>query len=206
MTSSAEDPLTTGSWPEELRIGEWLVEPAAHRMFRGDRTVRLEPKVMAVLVHLAERAGKVVDKDEVLAEVWPDTVVSEVSLPRVISDLRRALDDDARNPRYVETIPKKGYRMIAEVEAGAAEPAATAPRSAVRYGAATAVLLMLAVGWWQLSGSGDTGIESLAVLPLRNLSSNPDEEYFADAMTDLVITDLAKLGCLRVVAGASALR
>ena len=77
--------------------------------------MHLEPKLVGVLLYLVHRAGQTVSKDEILAAVWPDTVVEEVALARSISELRRLLHDDARNPRYVETIPKLGYRWIANV-------------------------------------------------------------------------------------------
>ncbi len=224
-----------GPWPSPpqtralaagFRLGSWSVEPAAHRLSRNGRTVHLEPKVMAVLVLLAERAGKVVEKDEIIHAVWPDTVVSEVSVPRCVSELRRALDDDAREPRFIETIPKKGYRLIRELDLGLQKDASPQSEIAAEAGSwgrtshlkrptrrttgaiiAVLVAVAAAVGAiQQLTPRSADAIDSLAVLPLRNLSDRVDEEYFADAMTDLLITDLAQLGRFRVISATSVMR
>lgn len=98
------------------RLGEWWVEPAANTLTRGTEEIRLEPKVMEVLNSLAERAGEVVSKRELIDEVWHTEYIAENSLTRAIADLRRALGDDARNPSHIQTISKRGYRLIAEVD------------------------------------------------------------------------------------------
>jgi len=99
----------------EFRLGEWLVEPDLNRIQCSHRSVAVEPKVLDVLVCLAERAGQVLSKDQIIRRVWPGTYVSEGILSYSISELRRALGDDARNPRFIETISRKGYRLIAPV-------------------------------------------------------------------------------------------
>ena len=99
-----------------FRVGAWRVDPGAHALRRGETEIRVEPKVMALLVALAARAGQTVSRDDLMAEVWPDVIVSEDSLSRAVSKLRTALDDDAQEPRYIETIPKAGYRLLAPVE------------------------------------------------------------------------------------------
>ena len=105
-----------------FRLAEWSVRPAEGTASGAGTTVRLEPKVMDVLVYLATHAGRVVPKDELLGAVWPDTHVQDVVLARGISEARRLLGDDARRPRFIETLPKRGYRLIAEkIVAAAAE-------------------------------------------------------------------------------------
>ena len=103
-------------------IDGWLAQPDLNTFSRGERTVRVEPKVMEVCVRLAQSAGAVVSKSDLLESVWPDTSVGEDALTRAMSELRRALNDDARQPRIVETIPKRGYRLIAPLEMLAANP------------------------------------------------------------------------------------
>lgn len=98
-----------------FHVGEWLVEPRLHRLSRGDSVVDIEPKVMRVLGRLARSPGEVVDRETLLEEVWDGTVVTGHVLNRSISQLRKALGDDAEDPRYIETIPKSGYRLIAPV-------------------------------------------------------------------------------------------
>ncbi len=94
-----------------------------------DRSVPLEPRVMQLLVRLADRAGEVVSREDLLAAVWPNTVVNDDALTRAISDLRRAFEDDRRDPRIIETIPKSGYRIIAPAEI---LPGDTAPEKSGR--------------------------------------------------------------------------
>lgn len=99
----------------DLRIGKWRISPALDRISSAEGELHLEPKVMDVLVVLARHAGRVVSKDEILDAVWPDTAIADGALFRYVSLLRQALGDDRRQPRYIETIPKRGYRLIAPV-------------------------------------------------------------------------------------------
>lgn len=98
-----------------LRVGQWVVDDVADEIRNGSDAVRVRPKVMAVLVALAERPGAVWLKSELLDRVWPDVVVSEASLSVVMGELRQALGDDPARPTFVETIPRRGYRLIAPV-------------------------------------------------------------------------------------------
>jgi DNA-binding winged helix-turn-helix (wHTH) protein len=98
-----------------FRVGEWLVEPTLNSLSKSDSTVRLEPKVMQVLVCLAEHAGKVISKDRLLQRVWPGTFVTEDVLTRAISELRHVFGDDPKHARFIQTIPKGGYRLVVSV-------------------------------------------------------------------------------------------
>jgi adenylate cyclase len=113
-----------------LQVGEWTVEPDLNRMTKGDAAVSVEPKVMDVLVFLAARPGEVLSKEEVIRSVWPDTYVSDEVLTYSISELRKAFGDDARNPHIIQTVPRRGYRLIAGVAADAIV-ASTQPSIAV---------------------------------------------------------------------------
>ena len=99
----------------QIRVGPWLVEPRLNIVSRKGTAVRVEPKVMEVLVCLAAHPGEVLSKEELLKAVWPDTFVTDDALTHCISDLRRVLEDDAREPRVIQTIPKRGYRLVASV-------------------------------------------------------------------------------------------
>ncbi|HUF08670.1 MAG TPA: winged helix-turn-helix domain-containing protein, partial [Rhodothermales bacterium] len=99
--------LTAGFW-----VGDWLVEPSLNRMTREDEDVAVEPKVMEVLVCLAEQPGRTVTKDYFFETVWSGMVVTEDVLSRCISELRKNLGDDSRDPHYIETIRKTGYRLL----------------------------------------------------------------------------------------------
>jgi TolB-like protein len=161
-----------------LRIGNWVVELALGTISGRSGTVHLEPKVMDVLGYLATRPGDVVTKEEVLATVWGGASVVEAVLTRAVSQLRHAFGDDARAASYIQTIPKRGYRLIA--------PVSPALRPADRQ--------------------VPVRPRSVAVLPFRALSSNGQQEHVADAVTELLITSLSTLPSLRVTSRTSVMR
>lgn len=156
--------------PDTFVIEEWTVEPLRNVMARGDEEVRLEPRVMDVLVQLASRAGQVVTKEELVAAVWQGRWVTDEVLTVTICALRRALDDDARKPRYIETVPRRGYRWltpvtkagpaleVSEVAAISGETKKAGPRAVTwtRVGAGVAALVTLAVAclWAFFPSSG----------------------------------------------------
>jgi Tol biopolymer transport system component len=98
--------------PAKYQIGDWQVEPELNTISRDGQTVHLEPKAMRVLLALIEGQGEVVNKERLFALVWPDTFVTDDVLTRAISDIRRSLEDDPKHPRFIETIPKSGYRLL----------------------------------------------------------------------------------------------
>jgi TolB-like protein/Tfp pilus assembly protein PilF len=161
---------------KSLKVGSWIVDPSLNSMSCEGRTVRLEPKMMGVLLCMAEHPGQTLSKEQLFQAVWPNIVVTEDVLTRCIAELRRAFNDDARNPRIIETISKRGYRLIAPVSVPVAE---TAPvNSAV--------------------------VDSIVVLPFINMSADPENEYFADGITEEIIDALARIPGLRVVARSTA--
>ena len=98
-----------------FRIGEWLIEPSLNRLSRGGTTIQLELKVMDVLVCLAERAGEVVTRFEIIDRVWATEFIADNTLTHAINEIRTALGDDARNPTFIETIHRRGYRLMVPV-------------------------------------------------------------------------------------------
>jgi len=163
---------------------------------------------MQVLVILAEHSGLVASKEQILARVWPDTFVSDEVLTRAISELRKAFEDNPQQPKYIQTIPKGGYRLVAPV---VREPTEHASWLAVhRKNVATiaaAILLAAAASLYALRArehaASKTAITSLAVLPLTNLSGDAGQDYFADGMTDELITRLSNISALRVISRTS---
>lgn len=120
-----------------IRFGEFRVDEVARRLLRGDAAVPLRPKPWTLLSILIERAGQVVTRDEVARLVWPDVVVGDDSIAKAVRELRTALGDDARTPRYLETVHRIGLRFIGEVSRGVPRPAAAAaPASAPTHAAA----------------------------------------------------------------------
>lgn len=208
----------------DFHVAEWLVEPDLNMVCRNGETVHLQPKVMKVLVCLAQRAGQPVSKEELLNSVWAETFVGDDVLKRSISELRRVFGDDVQSPSVIQTIPKRGYRLVAPVQhVAAAETTATAEadkpiRAAGRKkpmlamaiaGLLLTVLSAVLVYRWNRGSAtpgGLTQIRSLAVLPLQNLSADPEQTYFADGMTDGLITDLAQLGSLKVISRTSSMQ
>lgn len=202
-----------------FRLGTWLVQPKLNTISSNGTTARLEPKVMEVLVCLASRPGDPIAKETILKEVWPDTFVSEDVLTRSISELRRVLQDDARDAHVIQTIPKRGYRLLADVEplngANLKSPRAAievwrfaahrkrAASIAIGFALVAAMLIAFKVDKFRAQVFGAPAIHSLAVLPLKNLSEDPSQKYFAAGMTEELITDLSQISALKVISHTS---
>ena len=111
----ASELASKASHLQSFTLGDWLVDPRACHVSRGETVVKLRPQLVDVLVCLARRAGQIVLKDEILADVWPGQYIADSGLSRCIAELRQVLQDDVQAPRYIETIPKRGYRLVAPV-------------------------------------------------------------------------------------------
>lgn len=191
-------------------LGGWRVSPDADLIERHGIRVRLQPQVMRLLVHLAGRAGEVVTREELLREVWQERFVSDAVISTAIWELREALGDDARRPRFVETVPRRGYRLLLEPRP---EPPEGTPAAPNRTSLASRILVLAAatgglaaVSWLGLgllrAPSPET-VTTLAVLPIENLSGDPSQDYVADGLTEMLITELARLPALRVTSRTS---
>ncbi len=175
-----------------FHLGPWRVEPLAHRLSQNGEQRRVTPKTMEVLVCLADRAGEVVRREDLLSTVWPDTHVGEEVLTRAVSDLRQVLDDDRRRPRFVETIPKVGYRLIAAVAAESGDGTASGePRSSANSRVAWYVLAavaLVAVLWlgrqWMPSRSYPPPPLPAAPLPATPITTFAGFESFAELSPD----------------------
>jgi hypothetical protein len=192
----------------------------------GGDEVRLEAKVMLVLVHLAEHAGRVVSRAELEEQIWAGRVVTEDSVTKAVAKLRRVFRDDPRRPRVIETLPKSGYKLIAEVErvekaredvAFTATPTGTAGRPRGRPKArwllgGLAALVLPVAAWWMVERERTPSTPpaplvekpAVAVVAFDNLGLTPDEDYFANGITADLITDLSKVKGLSVIAPGTA--
>jgi TolB-like protein/DNA-binding winged helix-turn-helix (wHTH) protein len=190
-------------------FGDFTLDLAAWHLTRAGRPLPVEPKGLALLALLIERRGEVVTKNEILDAVWKDATVTENAMVRVVAHLRGLLDDNAREPKYIETVHTRGYRFVAPV----ARAAAPGRRRPGVLAAVAAVLLMVAgaglyVALREQPPAGrraNDAAPSIAILPLENLGP-PAHQYFADGMTEALTTQLAGIEALKVIARGATTR
>ena len=208
-----------------LLIGDWCVNPASGQISREGQSIRVEARTMRLLICLADRAGEVVSIDDLLEQVWSGVIVTPDSVYQAVALLRRLLGDDPKQPTYIATVPRLGYRMVASVSPWiapvaprlpAAEPTESThamtrhPPVWFPITAGAALFLALVVGFVFYGKFGGNvgavsappvalGQNSVAVLPFLDLTSESmDQEYFADGMTEELIDRLSKIPGLRV--------
>jgi TolB-like protein/DNA-binding winged helix-turn-helix (wHTH) protein/Flp pilus assembly protein TadD len=224
-----------------LRFGTYEVSLQSGEVRKAGLRIRVQQQPMKLLEILLEHPGEVVTREELRSRVWPTDSFGDFdqALNIAIGKLRSALGDSAESPRFIETLPKRGYRFIADVSVADAEvrprkpepvagdPVALEPKTepghmiqaaglaiVPKYGlwATRQVILALALvlgltilSLWLFRSRvpAPTGVRSLAVLPLENLSGDVSQNYFADGMTDELITDLAQISALRVISRTS---
>ncbi len=200
----------------DYRLGDWLVRPQLDRIERGEETVHVKPKPMAVLSRLARARGEVVTRDEIFESVWHGAVISDATLTQCVVELRQALGDSARESRYIETIPKIGFRVVAPVtDAGSEAPppvSSGAPSRPLLTAAVLAVLLAavtLAATWLAIENGKEASPahpKSVAVLPFIDASPEQDQAWFADGLAAELIARLASVPELRVTGQTSSFR
>jgi TolB-like protein/DNA-binding winged helix-turn-helix (wHTH) protein/Flp pilus assembly protein TadD len=207
------------------KFGSFELDLRTRELWNRGIRVRLRQQSAEILIMLLERPGQVVTRDEIRTRLWPDGTVVEFehSMNSAVNRLREVLGDSADKPRYVETLPKLGYRFVGALdpprlpEAGDIPPAEVkpAPRRIGRPPQlgliALAVILSAGIGiaGWQVLtrrvSARLPGIHSIAVLPLVNLSRDSEQEYFADGMTEALTSNLSQLGTIRVISRTSAM-
>ena len=201
------------------RFDDFVVDPGTWQIFRAGREIHLKPVVLELLIYLIANRGRLVTRQELMDTVWGGTVISESALTKAAGRLRRALGDDSAPHRYLETVRSRGYRFIAEVEEiecqeGTDPPFGNTRGTTVRrasFAGAAILIALIAVAMFWLRGPQhedlQTGaIASLAVMPLRNLTGEPGQDYYVDGLQDLLITELSQLSGLRVTSRQSTIR
>jgi TolB-like protein/DNA-binding winged helix-turn-helix (wHTH) protein len=203
-----------------IRFGVFEVNPRSGELRKKGTRVKLQDQPLQILLAVLEKPGEMVTREELRAKLWPaDTFVDfDHGLNAAVKRLRDALGDTAENPRYIETLPRHGYRFIAATvpeEIPAQQKKSLLERWHWLIG--TAAVLLIAIVLFALDAGGlrskilfrstaPPQIRSLAVLPLTNLSGDPEQEYFADGMTDELIGELSRIGSLRVISRTSAMQ
>jgi len=216
-----------GTAPHTVRVfrfGVFAVDALTGELTNAGQRKPLRDQPLQLLLALVERPGELVTREELTRRLWPtDTFVDfDRGLNKAMNHLRDALSDSADHPQFIETLPRKGYRFIAPVRHDAenleptvdgAPPARWTRRVwlvvAAAFLAAIGIAAAVEVGAvrrWIGGRSAAAHITSLAVIPIDNLSGDPEQEYFADGMTDALITNLAKLGSLRITSRTSVMR
>jgi TolB-like protein len=158
----------------DFQLGAWRVQPQLNSVVCDQRIIHLEPKMMGVLVYLAQRSGEVVPKEQLVQEVWRGTFVTDDVLIRCVSELRKAFGDSAGRPTIIETIPKRGYRLLLPV-------------------------VPVACGKQSESDVRSGPLDSIAVFPFENAGGTPEMEYLSDGISESIINSLSRLAWLRVV-------
>lgn len=224
MNPAPDSAANSSSAPARLRFGIYELDLKNGELRKAGQRLKLQPQPFKVLAILAVRAGETVTREEIQRQVWGEElfVDFERGLNVCIQQIRGALNDDADAPRYIETLPKRGYRFLAQVEK-LQSPAETAAAGSVsqlnpvipsdrpkntgaRVGVALAltVLLLCAVLYvTKISNrfpfrSAARSIRSVAVLPFDNFTGDPEQQYFADGMTEALIAELGQIRDLRV--------
>ena len=204
-------------------FGPYRLDPSEHKLLRNNEIVEVPPKAFDTLVLMVRNSGHLMEKDELIRTLWPDSFVEEGSLSNNIFLLRKALGED---PQYIETVPKRGYRFVGTVRClpdrgrGHQEPAQFhPPRSAIVAAAealpllrrrtvvgvaALAMLALLACWYYRSAGLSRVAIHSVVVLPFENASGDPNAEYLGDGIAESLINSLSQLPNLKVMSRDSA--
>lgn len=207
--------------PARLRFGVFEVDPESGELRKQGRRIKLPDQSFQILLALLERPGEVVTRQELQQRLWPgDTFVDfDANLNTAISLLRDALGDSAKSPRFIETLPRRGYRFLDAVAgeeaapplalppAPAGAPPAPFPARRLLVGAVCLAVLAAGVLWYRSTRAPADAFESIAVLPLVYAGpEGEDQQYLADGLTSALITELARLGVPNVISETSVMQ
>jgi DNA-binding winged helix-turn-helix (wHTH) protein len=182
-------------------VGDWTFEPEFNELRRGEERRRLEHRAARTLELLCSRPGEMVTPEDVIAQVWNGRAISPNSVPVVISDLRQALEDDARQPRYIETVAKRGYRLVVKpTEAFVRRSWSWRHPQAIAV-AVLVLMLAAAVAWVAVQRAENPVV--LVVSPVQNATGNPAYQPLVNASSALLVAEAEQLSGVQVYQGSS---
>jgi len=213
-----------------FKLGDWRVEPATDRLIQGEQEIKLEPRVMDLLLYFAEHPGEVLTREQLESSVWAGMVVGYDSLTSAMNKLRKAFNDDPRNAKFIETVAKRGYRLIAPVVYPVIASSASVEHSTeitparelqglrhkrsivtVTFAVVIVVATVLVTVFERNPSTTNTPIKEsttsrpgIVVLPFVNLNDDSAQAYFSDGITDDLIVDLSRISGLFVISRRSA--
>jgi len=198
-----------------FRIGEWTVKPATNSLIRNGEEVSIEPRLMRLLNYFVANAEVVISRERIVSEIWPDQHVAEEGVAVAVYELRKALGDNARDPRYIKTIRKAGFQLIAPIDeadqSGEGSKPNVAPttlkaRELPRW-LLPALSVVLIIGFANRFLSEPASIvPTIAVMPFAYMAEDTEQTYFAAGLTEDLINDLALSSHVRVLPRRSVLR
>jgi DNA-binding winged helix-turn-helix (wHTH) protein/TolB-like protein/Flp pilus assembly protein TadD len=186
-------------------FGPFHLDPTQRVLRRAEEHIRLSPKIFDLLLFLVQRRGHLVQKEEIINHVWPDSFVEQGNLTNNISILRKELGDTGKDPTYIETVPKHGYRFVASVNVRESGPVKTAPRPARKSKTLSVAslfalfILVLLLGLYFWRGRTPAPVTSIAVLPFKPLEVKASDPSLELGMTDTMIVRLSTIGQITVL-------
>jgi TolB-like protein/DNA-binding winged helix-turn-helix (wHTH) protein len=205
---------------QPFMVGEWLVEPAIERISKGELVEKVEPRVMDLLVCLARNPNEVITREELESKVWAGMVVGYDALTSAMIKLRKAFHEDSKHPQIIQTVSKRGYRLIVEVTSvnsgistGLIDSPSFIEKINMRQLYVGLGIILFGLIYFNNSDikfpsiqSDGAEIPSIIVLPFLNMSDDAEQSYFSDGITEDIITDLSRISKLHVMARNTSFR
>jgi len=195
-----------GSLPnimKKMSFNDFAIDVDSSLLLKAGKKVPLGPRPFEVLLYLLENRGRVVGKQEMFEKIWGTNFVTDAALTQVVKEIRCVLEDDAKSPRYIRTVHRKGYQFIAPLSDGTRVAKRGLRMLQFALVISAVGILILAISFWVKPTEPQYPPNSIAVLPFVNMSSDPEQEYFSDGISEELLNQLAKIPDLRVISRSS---